>query len=185
MFTMQTITLSQNQSAIVDDEDFEGLQGFRWFYRGERDAKQGYAIRHRKEGKKTKTQYLHREIVGPVPPGHEVIFRNGDKLDCRKENLRIATIAEARQHHQRARSNSESGIKGITHNEEPQTWSVDIYRDGQAKRVGTFDRLQDAKAALQERLLLENPDLFSAPAFGADGHCGAGSAGQSGSTEPG
>jgi hypothetical protein len=164
MFTMQTITLSQNQSAIVDDEDFERLQGFRWCYRGERDGKQGYAIRHRKEGKKTKTQYLHREVVGPVPAGHEVIFRNGDKLDCRRANLRIATIAEARQHHQRARSNSESGIKGITYNEEPQTWSVDIYRDGQAKRVGTFDRLQDAKNALQERLLLENPDLFSAPA---------------------
>jgi hypothetical protein len=76
----------------------------------------------------------------------------------------MVTTQEARQHHQRARSNSDSGIKGITYNEEPQTWSVDIYRDGQAKRVGTFDRLQDAKAALQERLLLENPDLFSAPA---------------------
>jgi hypothetical protein len=163
-FTMQTITLSQNQSAIVDDEDFDRLQGFRWFYRGERDGKQGYALRHRKEGKKTKSQYLHREIVGPVPPKHEVIFRNGDKLDCRKENLRIATIAEARQHHKNARSNSDSGIKGISYNDGPKTWSVDIYRDGYAKRVGTFDGLQDAKVALQERLMLENPDLFSAPA---------------------
>jgi hypothetical protein len=35
--------------------------------------------------------------MGPVPPEHEVIFRNGDKLDCRKENLRVVNKQEARQ----------------------------------------------------------------------------------------
>jgi hypothetical protein len=161
---MQQIPLSQNQTAIVDDDDHERLRGFRWFYRGERGGNAGYAIRHRRDGKAYKTQYLHREVVGPVPPGHEVIFRNGDKLDCRKENLRVATIAEARQHHKNARSNSDSGIKGISFNHLARTYSVDIYRDGRAKRVGTFDTLTDAQEALQKRLLLENPDLFSAPA---------------------
>jgi HNH endonuclease len=164
MFTMQTIPLSQNQVAIVDDEDFERLRGFRWFFRGERDKKQGYAIRHRKDGKTYKTQYLHREIVGPIPPGHEVIFRNGDKLDCRKENLATVTTAEARQHHKNARSNSDSGIKGIHFNHLARTYSVDVYRDGRAQRVGTFDTLTDAQEALQKRLLLDNPDLHAAPA---------------------
>ena len=45
----------------------------------------------------------------------------------------------------------------------PNTYSVDVQREGQAMRVGTFDRLQDAKDALKERLLLEDPDLHSAP----------------------
>jgi hypothetical protein len=125
----------------------------------ERDGKQGYGIRHKKVDGKVKTAYLHREVVSPVPPGHEVIFRNGDKLDCRKENLLVATIAEARQHHKNARSNSDSGIKGISFTD-ANTFSVDIYREGHAKRVGTFRTLQDAKDALQERLLLETPDLF-------------------------
>jgi hypothetical protein len=71
--------------------------------------------------------------------------------------------AEARQHHQRARSNSESGIKGITYNDGPGTYSVDFWRDGQAKRVGTFFTLTEAQEALQKRLLLDNPDLHSAP----------------------
>ena len=144
-FIMQQIPLSKNQVAIVDDEDFERLSGFRWFFRGERNGRQGYAIRHRKDGKTTKTQYLHREVVGPVQPKHEVIFRNGDKLDCRKENLRVATIAEARQHHKNARSNSDSSIKGITFNHRARTYSVDIWRDGRAKRVGTFNTLTEAQ----------------------------------------
>jgi hypothetical protein len=161
---MQQIPLSQNQVAIVDDDDFERLKDFRWFYRGERNGKQGYAIRHRKDGKKYRSQYLHREIVGPVSPGHEVIFRNGDKLDCRRQNLRIATIAEARQHHLQARSNSKSKFKGISYNPGANTYSVDIYRNGQAKRVGTFFTFQDANEAHQRALMLDNPDLHSAPA---------------------
>jgi hypothetical protein len=84
-------------------------------------------------------------------------------MDCRRENLSVVTKQEARQHHLRARSNSQSGIKGIKYNRRPGTWSVDIYRNGQARRVGTFLTLQDAKDAHQEALRRENPDLHAGP----------------------
>jgi hypothetical protein len=101
--------------------------------------------------------------MSPVPPEHEVIFRNGDKLDCRKDNLRVVTKQEARQHHLRARSNSQSGIKGVKYNRGARTWSVDIYRNGQAKRVGTFWTKKEAMLAHQEALKRENRDLHTAP----------------------
>jgi hypothetical protein len=126
---MQQIPLSQNQVAIVDDEDFDRLKDFRWFYRGERGGKQGYAIRHEKEGRRYKTQYLHREVVVPVPPGHKVIFRNRDKLDCRKENLRVTTAAEAQQYHKPAHIDSESVIGGISYNDGPNTRNVGVRSD--------------------------------------------------------
>jgi hypothetical protein len=161
---MQQIQLSQGKIAILDDEDFARFSPLHWCYRGERSSDKGYAIRHAKEAKgKYRTVYLHREIIGEVPTGHEVIFRNGDTLDCRRENLRIATKTEARQHHRRARSNSESGIKGISYNRRPGTWSVDIYRDGQAKRVGTFFTQKEAVEAQRQALERENPDLHAAP----------------------
>ena len=161
---MQHIPLSQGQIALVDDDNFARVSQYHWCYRGERNSGQGYAIRHDKDGKKYRTVYLHREIMGPVPPEHEVIFRNGDRLDCRRENLRLVTKQEARQHHQRARSNSKSGIKGISYNRRPRTWSVDIYRDGQVWRVGTFFTLKDAQEAYDRALRRENPDLHTAPA---------------------
>jgi hypothetical protein len=159
---MQHIPLSQGQVAIVDDADHPALADFRWSYRAERDGRQGYAVRHHKVDGKDRLCYLHREIMRP-PDGHEVIFRNGDRLDCRRENLCVVTKQEARQHHLRARSNSQSGIKGISYNRRPRTWSVDIYRNGQAWRVGTFLTLKEAQDAHQEALRRENPDLHRAP----------------------
>src|SRR4051794_5542615 len=85
-FIMQTIPLSQGQVALVDDADHPLLSDFRWCYRSERDGRQGYAVRHQKTDGKDRLQYLHRQIMDP-PEGHEVIFRNHDRLDCRRENL--------------------------------------------------------------------------------------------------
>jgi len=163
MFNMQTIQLSQGQIALVDDADFPLLSEFHWCYRAERNGKQGYAVRHTKIGGKDRLSYLHRSIIQP-PEGYEVIFRNHDRLDCRRENLLVVTKKEARQHHLSARSNSASGIKGISYNRRPRTWSVDVYRNGRAKRVGTYLTLKDAQDAHQKALLRDNPDLHTAPA---------------------
>jgi hypothetical protein len=40
---------------------------------------------------------------------------------------------------------------------------VDIYRDGQAKRVGTFLTMEEAKDAHEQALRRENPGLHAAP----------------------
>src|SRR5262245_56759924 len=112
---MRELLLSQGQVALVDDADFPLLSDCRWCYRAERGGRQGYAVRHVKIEGKDRLCYLHRQIMQP-PAGMEVIFRNGDRLDCRRDNLLVVTTQEARQHHLRARSNSQSGIKGISYN---------------------------------------------------------------------
>jgi hypothetical protein len=159
---MQQIQLSQNKIVLLDDDDFERLSQHHWCYRGERNDAQGYAIRHAKVDGKVRTVYMHREIMGQVPPGHEVIFLNRDRLDCRRENLLIVNKEEARRHH-RVRSDSQSMIKGLTYNPRPRTWSVNIYHNGSAKRVGTFFTQQEALDAYREAVLRENPDLYAAP----------------------
>lgn len=162
---MRQIQLSQNQIALLDDEDFDRFSQFHYCYRAERGGRQGYAIRHVKEGKKYKNVYLHRDVAGPVPAGYEVIFRNGDRLDCRRENLLVVSKRDAIRHHQRARSDSQSGIKGLHFNPRPGTWSVDVYRNGTVKRVGTFFTRQEALDAYNHVLQRENPDLHTAPAL--------------------
>jgi hypothetical protein len=160
---MQFIELSQDQIAVLDDEDFTRLSIFHWSYRGERNGRPGYAVRHVKDGKQYRSVYLHREVAGAVLPGHEVVFLNGDRLDCRRVNLRAVTKEEARRLHRRARSNSASGIKGLTYNPRAHTWSVDIICQGKERRVGTFLTQKEATDAYQEALQNDHPDLPVAP----------------------
>lgn len=159
---MRQIQLSQNQVVLLDDEDFARFSQYHWCYRSERGGAQGYAIRHMKvDGGGYKTKYLHREIANPQP-GHEVIFLNHDRLDCRRENLRVVTTEEARRHH-RVRRDSKTGVKGVRFNPEWGTWSADVYRHGNSYRVGTFYSKEEAVAEYEKALRRENPDLHIAP----------------------
>src|SRR6516162_1577812 len=127
---MQEIPLSQGQVALVDDQDYPLLSEFRWCYRPERNGRQGYAVRHVKLEGKDRLLYLHRQLLQPGP-GQEVIFLNHDRLDCRRENLKVVSKEEARRHH-RVRSDSKSGVKGVRYNPETDTWSAFVYRGGRA-----------------------------------------------------
>jgi HNH endonuclease/AP2 domain len=106
---------------------------------------------------------MHREIMNP-PKDREVIFLNHDRLDCRRENLRVVTREEARRHH-RVRRDSHSGIKGVRFNPEGGTWSAYTYRHGHAYRVGTYYSEEEAIRAYEEELRKENPGLANAPAW--------------------
>jgi hypothetical protein len=158
---MQHIPLSQGQVALVDDADHPLLSDFRWSYRAERDGRQGYAVRHHKVDGKDRLCYMHRQIMQPAP-GFEVIFLNHDRLDCRRENLRVVSKEEARRHH-RVRRDSKSGVKGVRYNPDGDTWSAVVYRNGRCYTVGTYYSQGEAEAAYREAVRRENPDLHAAP----------------------
>jgi hypothetical protein len=176
-FIVKHIPLSQNQFAIVDDENYPLLSDFKWCYRGER-GKQGYAVRHAKVNGKDRLLYLHR-VVMPSGEGQEVIFLNHDRLDCRKANLMVVSKQEARQHH-RVRSDSKSRVKGVRYNPESDSWSAYAYRHGHCYRVGTYYSQEQATAAYEQELRTENPDLHAAPErVERDGNAGADQRGNS------
>ena len=160
---MRQINLSQNKIAILDDKDFERLAHFHWCYRGERNSNNGYAMRHAKQPQGgSKTEYLHRAIMNP-PPETEVIFLNHDRLDCRRENLKIVDKVQARRHH-RARRDAGSGFKGVKYNNFSRSWTARTYRSGKMYTLGTFNSLSEANAAYEKDIRSDNPDLYTAPA---------------------
>lgn len=90
------ILLTQGLYALVDDEDFEYLNQFKWHVV---KCKNGfYAARHER-GKTKNRQYIlmHREIlrfgIGRIP---QVDHKNRTTLDNQKENLRPSTQSQNR-----------------------------------------------------------------------------------------
>ena len=85
---MKKIKLTQGKYALVDDADFEMVSKFKWSY----DPK-GYAFTNFGKRPHRRVLFLHRFIMGE-PKDKECDHINNDKLDNRRENLRICTRFE-------------------------------------------------------------------------------------------
>ncbi len=111
MGNMKKIKLSQGKVALVDDEDYERVNQYKWCYQrcvrpsGEY---QGYAIKSLHPGQ----MRMHRFIIG-AKKGEEVDHINGNKLDNRRKNLRIVSH-NVNLHNIKVRKDSKTKTKGVT-----------------------------------------------------------------------
>ena len=141
---MRKIELTQGKFAIVDDEDYEYLRQFKWYYR------EGYAARGiRKPNGKWTTIYMHRVIMG-ASECMEVDHINGDKSDNRKENLRICTLLENRRNRTKYKSNT-TGYKGVYYDR--RKIRAKIKTDNKQIYLGSFKTLKEAAKAYNEAAL--------------------------------
>lgn len=91
------------------------------------------------------TWCLQRFLLNP-PKGFVVDHINGDMLDNRRANLRLATNAENARNVAMRASNT-SGFKGVTWHKNSQTWRAQIKIDKKHVSLGAFnDPLEAHKA---------------------------------------
>ena len=87
--------------------------------------------------------YVHGEWPGQ---GLDIDHINGDGLDNRIANLRLATrsqnIANSKAHRDNA-----TGFKGVSFNREKQKFEAYIYHDGRQRSLGYHDTAEEAHAA--------------------------------------
>ena len=81
---MKEIILTQGKVALVDDEDYEMINKFKWFFHT------GYASTNITEKGRQRTIKMHRYILN-AQKGFMVDHINHNTIDNRKENLRIST----------------------------------------------------------------------------------------------
>ena len=147
---MKTIPLSQGQFAIVDDEDFEELNQFRWYAGWARNTHSFYAKRKlRWRNGKQVMELMHRRILG-LERGDK---RHGDHLnhttlDNRRSNLRIVTNQE-NQHNRRG--------KGFSWNKQNKKYKARITVNGIERYLGLFDTPAEARAAYLEAKAVIHP----------------------------
>lgn len=142
---MKEIPLTQGFVAIVDDDVYEWASQWKWHaYRNHRVI---YPIRETREAhaKNRKRVWLHREIMKP-PEGMQVDHINNNGLDCRRENLRLATNTENARN-SRTSLNNKTGYKGVYWEGRLNKYTVSIGVDNKQIYLGCFtDKEEAAKA---------------------------------------
>jgi len=139
------IKLTQGKVAIVDDEDFDYLNQFKWY--ANKKYKKYYVVRNVKDiqGKHTLLS-MHRFIIGNTDSKMHTDHINGNTLDNRKENLRICTAAENIRN-QKQQINNKSGYKGVHWKKLSNKWYSEIRYKNKSIHLGCFINIMDAARA--------------------------------------
>ncbi len=152
---MKQIRLTNSaQVALVDDEDYDRIGKFKWFL-----TTWGYASM---TTNKPKQRYMHQVVLEELKVDH----RNGDRLDNRKNNLRVCTHQQNNQNKGKQKNNT-SGFKGVsrTINSKINPWSARIQRpDRYYEYIGSFPSKIDAARAYDKAALLYHGE-FAHPNF--------------------
>jgi hypothetical protein len=136
------IPLKRGEFAIVDKADEELVRGFNWNL-----APNGYVYADRSRMRIA----LHRLIAGPAD--HELVDHvNGNRLDNRTANLRIANSAQngANRGPARLKSGKTSRFKGVSWSKTKQRWVVYVHHMGKTRYVGRFTDEPEAAKAYNE-----------------------------------
>jgi len=131
---MKEIKLTHGQVALVDDEDFEYLNQWKWCAH---ETKYGSYAKRTTGKNPTKSFRMHRVILG-AKKGELVDHRNHKTLDNRRENIRICTKSQNCQN-QRNRKNTSSHYKGVGYKKKDRKWSSGIKLDGIFTSLGYYD----------------------------------------------
>ena len=145
------IPLSQGKIALVDAEDYERINQFKWYAKLvlDRNPSLGfYACRNERDSTgKRRTVRMHREVLGLETSDSRVVdHRNPtETLDNRKYNLRIATRSENARN-TRGRAHNTSGFRGVGLRKSGK-YQAYITVNGRQVYLGIFPTPEQAHAA--------------------------------------
>lgn len=106
------IPLTQGKEAVIDARDLPLVGSVKWC--AKRGQRSFYATRSGPRGADGRQPFiqLHRVIMA-ASPGQNVDHINLNGLDCRRANLRFATMAENSRNRPKQNNNT-TGFKGVT-----------------------------------------------------------------------
>ena len=139
------VPLTLGYFAVIDAGDAEGISKWNWHARV--DGNRVYAARNvpADQNGKRGAMKMHRQIANP-PTGMEVDHIDGDGLNNRLGNLRIATKSQ-NQCNRRPMATSTTGLKGVSPYNRDGTWRARISVRGRRISLGYYKTPAEAHAA--------------------------------------
>lgn len=142
------IPLTQGRVALVDIEDFEELNKYKW------QSHRNHASRHKAVTKKPDGKWcyitilMHRFIM-KAKKGQEIDHVNGNGLDNRKVNLRFCTRSQNCSNS--VKKNKSKKYKGIYFRDRSGgSWEVMVIFKRQRHFIGIFKNEKEAALAYNE-----------------------------------
>jgi hypothetical protein len=130
------------ENVLVDPEDEHLLEG-------------AYIWRRKKDWSRTGPDYVHvrkgrlHRVIMDCPDGMTVDHINGDTMDNRRCNLRIATQSQNQMNRGSCRGSS-SRYKGVSHHKLTGKFTAQIRVDGKKRHLGLFASEEDAAKAYDD-----------------------------------
>lgn len=141
---MKEIPLTRGKVALVSNEDFEHVSKFKWYAR--KAPTTFYARRTDRSEGSPRTILLHRFILGLTDPKIETDHRDGNGLNCTRENIRACTQTENAKNRKMQHTNT-VGFKGVARITNSYRYQARIWASGKNLYLGCFsDPLLAAKA---------------------------------------
>lgn len=133
------IQLTQGQTTIIDDSDYPKVSKYKWC--ANKLGGKFYAV----SNSAGKTILMHR-IVIDAPSMTEVDHINGNALDNRRSNLRLASHKENSQNRSFLKRNT-SGYTGVFLEKKTNRWNAQIKIGYRHIHLGVFAEKEDAARA--------------------------------------
>lgn len=140
-----SVPLTKGYRALVDEKDYKWISAYKWRANVSVNKRKVYASRvtSRKDGPQ-KQIMMHRQIMGLESKDEwQVDHINGNTLDCRRSNLRLATGSQNSMN-RIYRRKTKSGVPGITKSHTDGMWNVRVQCEGKRYWIGTFRSIEEA-----------------------------------------
>ena len=150
---VKKIELTRGQFALVDDEDFEWLDQWKWYANWDSHIKGFYAVRNERKGEyksfKQRRQIIMHRVIMNASKGMHVDHINHNSLDNCKNNLRI--VSNRQNTHNRTKK-STSKYPGVYWHKQMKKWRADIRLNGKHTHLGYFTDEREAAKAYEKAL---------------------------------
>ncbi len=137
---MAEIILSDGTIALVDDEDFEQVNKYKWWPNSRGYPRSGLGTHGYKTFMPHYVLKLHNIIV---PGGYEIDHEDRNQLNNCKSNLRFAT-SNQNACNRTAQANNKAGYKGVHWDTERNKWLSQICYARHQMHIGRFNTIIEA-----------------------------------------
>src|SRR5208283_3048863 len=137
----RTIPLSQGKFAVVSSHRYEELNQWKWC--ASKAWNTWYAVRKNEEERMIQ---MHRQILGLTDPKIQTDHWDGNGLNNRDENLRLAKNLQNSWNRSRHKDNT-TGFIGVVFHKRARKFQARLHHNGKCHYLGLFDLAEDAAHA--------------------------------------
>ena len=127
-------------SFYIDADDYNTISQYVWRITKKRQKYYVVTGSH----KKGTACYLHKMVLGTAEDGCEIDHIDGNSLNNRKANLRIASRQENIDNQRATRIDNLIGIRGISYNKSSKKYHVDFYYHGMRFYTKDWSSVEEA-----------------------------------------